>query len=105
MKRLIKRKGTCAAGARLSSVAVAALLSFGASALAQEATPQQVAQEQSGENQLETIIVTGLAIKGNPDVESSNPISVVGSDTIDRTNSLNIQNLLSQLPSVGSQGL
>ena len=90
------KRGTvraCAlAGAALSVLALTAAAPSGASA-------QQVA-----EANLEEIVVTGSLIKGNPDVASTNPITVVGTEEIQRENSLNIQTLLAKLPAVGTQG-
>jgi iron complex outermembrane recepter protein len=54
---------------------------------------------------LQEVIVTGSRIKGNPDVASANPITVIGSAELQTSNSLDIQNVLSKLPSVGTDGL
>ena len=48
----------------------------------------------------DVIIVTGSRI-ARPELQSSVPISVVGSDLIGRTNASNIQDVLGTLPSVG----
>jgi iron complex outermembrane receptor protein len=55
--------------------------------------------------QLEEVVVTGSRIKGNPDVSSSNPITVVNATDLQNSNSLDIQGVLAKLPAVGSNGL
>jgi iron complex outermembrane recepter protein len=54
---------------------------------------------------LQEVVVTGSRIRGNPDAASSNPITVVGATELQNSNSLDIENVLSKLPSVGTDGL
>jgi iron complex outermembrane receptor protein len=54
---------------------------------------------------LQEVIVTGSRIKGNPDVASSNPITVIGQQELQTTNSNDILNVLAKLPSVGTDGI
>ncbi len=54
---------------------------------------------------LQEVVVTGSRIKGNPDVASSNPITVIGQAELQTSNSTDIQNVLSKLPAVGTDGL
>jgi iron complex outermembrane receptor protein len=66
-----------------------------------------VAQDQPGAEPaaLTEVVITGSRIKGNPDVASANPITVVSSIDLQNSNSTDIQSVLSKLPSVGTNGL
>jgi iron complex outermembrane receptor protein len=54
---------------------------------------------------LQEIIVTGSRIKGNPDVASANPITVISAADLQNSNSTDIESVLAKLPSVGTDGL
>ncbi len=98
MQQHMRVGGRVRAGRLATAVAVVALLPV----LTATATHAQTAT--AAAEPIETVVVTGSAIKGNPDVLSSNPITVIGQEEIARDNSVNIQKILQQLPSVGSQG-
>lgn len=55
--------------------------------------------------QITEVVVTGSRIKGNPDVLSANPITVIGATELQNSNSLDITSVLAKLPAVGSDGL
>jgi iron complex outermembrane recepter protein len=71
-----------------------------APALAQD---QPAASDQSV--QLQEVVVTGSRIKGNPDVASSNPITVISTTELQNSNSGDLESVLAKLPSVGTDGL
>ena len=78
-----------------------AALALTAPVFAQEAAESAA----SGPATLQEVVVTGSRIKGNPDVASANPITVIGQTELQNSNSVDIQNVLSKLPSVGTDGL
>lgn len=85
------------------AAAVAATLATAFAAapgLAQDQTP---ANDQPA--QLQEVIVTGSPIKGNPDVASSNPITVISTTELQNSNSGDLETVLAKLPSVGTDGL
>jgi outer membrane receptor protein involved in Fe transport len=88
----------CARVVRHAAVAACLVLGAPAIAFAQDEVSAADAPQ-------EEIIVTGTRIKGNPDVASSNPITVVGPIELERSDTISIQNVLAKLPSVGTQGL
>jgi iron complex outermembrane receptor protein len=63
------------------------------------------APQSSSAEVLQEVVVTGSRIAGNPDAASSNPLTVVGATTLENSNSLDLESVLAQLPSVGSDGL
>jgi iron complex outermembrane receptor protein len=54
---------------------------------------------------LEEVVITGSLIKGNADVASSNPITVISAAELQNSDSLDIESVLAKMPSVGSNGL
>jgi len=83
------------------AAAVSAILAATTAAQAQERT----ASAADAPVQVTEVVVTGSRIKGNPDVLSANPITVVGATELRNSNSLDITSVLAKLPAVGSDGL
>lgn len=67
------------------------------------AQDQTLASDQPA--QLQEVVVTGSRIKGNPDVASSNPITVISTAELQNSNSADLESVLAKLPSVGTNGL
>ncbi len=73
--------------------------------IAAPAMQAQSASTPSPNDTLEEVIVTGSRIKGNPDIMSSNPITVISAADIQNSNSVDIASILAKMPAVGSDGL
>jgi iron complex outermembrane receptor protein len=54
---------------------------------------------------LQEVVVTGSRIRGNPDVASANPITVISATDLQNSNSVDIQSVIAKLPAVGTDGL
>jgi len=90
-----------AARAKLMLAAAPFALALGASpAIAQSAPPASAAADADSTD----VVVTGSRIS-RPDLESSTPLAVVGSEDIRRQGATNIQDVLAKLPQVGIPGL
>lgn len=69
------------------------------------AAQAQSALKVSDNSTLDEVIVTGSRIKDNPDVLSSNPITVISAADIQNSNSVDIESIIAKMPAVGSNGL
>lgn len=81
------------------SASIAAIAVFATAASAQDTTAP--APDAAAENEADTIIVTGSRI-ARPDLSASVPVAIVSQESIQSTGAANIQDVLSELPSVGS---
>ena len=85
---------------KLISATLTLLCGIAASAVLAQSAPTA-----SENDKLEEVVITGSQIKGNPDVVSSNPITVISAADIRNSNSVDIQSILAKMPAVGSNGL